>query len=129
MPLDCGSTSVSAICTAIAASTALPPASRISAPASVACGFAAAAIHVAPDHPGLSVQPLAASGGPCVDVRMGAPAQARVVRSPHAASHPIARVMSEGYEFRISNAKCSRMRLMWRAHSRGWPAVCKCRWP
>ena len=41
---------------------AVPPASSISAPASVASGLAAATIHVDDDQPGLSVQPLAPSG-------------------------------------------------------------------
>ena len=42
MPLDCGSTKPSTICTAIAASSAEPPARRICSPASVASGLAAA---------------------------------------------------------------------------------------
>ncbi len=42
---------------------AVPPASSISAPAAVASGLAAATIQVDADQPGLSVQPLAASGG------------------------------------------------------------------
>jgi hypothetical protein len=41
MPDDCGSTTVSAIAVAIAASVALPPARRISRPASAARGSAA----------------------------------------------------------------------------------------
>ena len=42
MPLDCGSTNVNTICTAIAASTADPPALSTRYPASVASGLAAA---------------------------------------------------------------------------------------
>lgn len=62
MPLDCGSTSVSTIWTAMAASTAVPPAASTSYPASTASGLAAVTIHESADHPGLSVHPDAASG-------------------------------------------------------------------
>ena len=62
MPLDCGSTSASTICTAIAASSAEPPARRISRPASAASGWAAATMKRRALQPGLAVQPLAASG-------------------------------------------------------------------
>ena len=44
MPLDCGSTRVSTICMAMAASMALPPARSIARPASLASGLAAAAM-------------------------------------------------------------------------------------
>jgi hypothetical protein len=41
MPLDCGSTRLSTICVAMAASTALPPLFSTSQPALVASGLAA----------------------------------------------------------------------------------------
>ena len=62
MPLDCGSTSVSTICTATAASTALPPAASTWKPASVASGLAAATAKRWPLQPGLSWKPEAPSG-------------------------------------------------------------------
>ena len=55
MPLDCGSTSVSTICTAIAASTAEPPALSTWKPASVASGLAAATANLVFVQPGFSV--------------------------------------------------------------------------
>ena len=62
MPLDCGSTSVSTICTAIAASSALPPTLRIWYPASVASGLAAATMKCEAVTPAFAVQPEAPSG-------------------------------------------------------------------
>ena len=62
MPEDCGSTSVSTSCTAIAASTALPPARSTCRPASVASGLAAATAVWRVDQPGLLVVPEAISG-------------------------------------------------------------------
>ncbi len=62
MPLDCGSTSVSTICTATAASTALPPSRSTCAPASVASGLAAATTWRLKTQPGLAALPEANSG-------------------------------------------------------------------
>ena len=62
MPLDCGSTSVSTICTATAASTAEPPAWSIRDPAAAASGLAAATANLRVDQPGLAWNPDAASG-------------------------------------------------------------------
>ena len=68
IPLDCGSTKVNTICTAIAASTAEPPACKIRYPASLANGCAAATPRCFNGQPGLSVQPLDASGCTLGDV-------------------------------------------------------------
>lgn len=62
IPDDCGSTSASTICVAIAASIAVPPAFSMSKPACVASGFAAAIMKCCEVQPGLSVQPDDSSG-------------------------------------------------------------------
>jgi hypothetical protein len=54
MPLDCGSTSPSTICTAIAASMAEPPACSTPLPASAANGLAAATANLLVAQPGFS---------------------------------------------------------------------------
>ena len=62
MPDDCGSTSVSIICTAMAASMALPPCASIATPASTASGLAAATMSRSPYCVVLVVQPDGSSG-------------------------------------------------------------------
>jgi hypothetical protein len=62
MPLDCGSTKPNTICTAMAASTAEPPAFNISKPACVANGLAAATANFGVTTSALRVKPVAISG-------------------------------------------------------------------
>ena len=62
MPELCGSTRLSTSCTAIAASTALPPARSISRPASAASGFAAATMYFWAVPRLFAVRPVGASG-------------------------------------------------------------------
>lgn len=66
MPDACGSTSISTICAAIAASTAVPPAFSISWPACAASGCAAAIMSRCAVQPGLSTQ-LESSAGEAGD--------------------------------------------------------------
>ena len=62
MPDDCGSTSVSIICTAMAASSAEPPRRRMVTPASTARGLAAATMSRFANCVDLGVQPDGNSG-------------------------------------------------------------------
>src|SRR5688572_27991150 len=79
MPDDCGSTSVSIICTAIAASTALPHCASIATPESTASGFAAATMSRSLYCVALVVQPDGSSGAVCDAVTCGAVAFGAVV--------------------------------------------------
>jgi hypothetical protein len=63
MPELCGSTTVRAIIVAIAASVALPPARRISAPAAAARGSAALTMPLRP-RSALSSRPIAGARSP-----------------------------------------------------------------
>ena len=84
MPLDCGSTSASTICTAMAASSAEPPSRRMRKPASVASGLAAATMKCWADQPGFVVQPDADSG----TADAGAGGAAGICAGGAVAAHP-----------------------------------------
>ena len=93
MPLDCGSTRVNTICTATAASSALPPARSIWAPASAASGLAAATANVVVAQPGLWLRPDAPSGraGMPLSCSGAKPLSCSGSRAAHPTSHNMAR--------------------------------------
>ena len=62
IPEDCGSTTFSTICVAMAASTALPPLRKMASPASAASGFAATTICRLALTSVFAVKPLGPSG-------------------------------------------------------------------
>ena len=64
MPDDCGSTRFSTICTATAASTAVPPLFSMSQPALAASGLAATTMKLRAVAAGLLAKPVAISGAP-----------------------------------------------------------------